>query len=267
MAEGMEIWNFCSPTSTLPRMSKPSKRKSRSREALPRGARARSETVALRAATNDGGVAAYVRVSSPAQSVGSQRDAVSRACAARGEAIGTWYVERASGATLARPELQRLRADVREGRVRVLWVYRLDRLTRSGIRDTLGLLGELRGRGCVVRSVADALPDMDGSMGDVVVAFLAWAAQVEREALRERQAAARAKLEASGRTWGRPRLASEKAAWVLAQLRKRRPVVEIAKASGISESTVRRLRRSHARPSHSRAANRGRKVRRRATSE
>lgn len=155
-----------------------------------------------------------------------------------------WYVEHASGGTLARPELARVRAAARAGELQTLWVYRLDRLTRTGIRDTLGLLEELRGRGCVVRSVADELPDVDGPMGDVVVAMLAWVAQLERQLVRERQAAARARIEAAGGSWGRPRrLTAEKAAWVRREL-KTRTVADVAASSGLSESTIRRARKA-----------------------
>jgi DNA invertase Pin-like site-specific DNA recombinase len=127
----------------------------------------------------------------------------------------------------------------------VLWVYRLDRLTRSGIRDTLQLLHELRARGCVVRSVADGLPDMDGPLGEVLVAVLAWTAQVERQMIRERQAVARARLEASGRNWGRPkRLDAKKLAWLRRELGKGRSVRDLVSASGLSESTIRRALKS-----------------------
>jgi DNA invertase Pin-like site-specific DNA recombinase len=80
--------------------------------------------------------AAYVRVSSRAQTLEMQKAAIVRASAARGDKIATWYAEKQSARTLARAELARLRADARAGAVRRLYVFRLDRLARSGIRDT-----------------------------------------------------------------------------------------------------------------------------------
>ncbi len=41
-----------------------------------------------------------------------------------------------SGKALTRTELERLRREVRAGRVSRLYLFRLDRLSRSGIRDT-----------------------------------------------------------------------------------------------------------------------------------
>jgi DNA invertase Pin-like site-specific DNA recombinase len=195
----------------------------------------------LRPATSEG-VAGYVRVSSASQTLDSQRDAIGRACAARGEAIGQWFEDQGSGKSLARPGLQALRSAVQSGSVRTVYVYRLDRLTRSGIRDTLGLLQELGGRGATVRSVADALPDVDGPFGEVFLALLAWCNQVEREVIRERQAAARARLEAAGKGWGRPpRLTAERRAWFRRQL-EQRTARDLERETGIPRSTILRCR-------------------------
>ncbi len=66
-------------------------------------------------------VAAYCRVSSRAQDLATQRSAIERCTSARGDAITEWYAEKVSGAKLARPELLRLRDDVRAGAVRKLF--------------------------------------------------------------------------------------------------------------------------------------------------
>ena len=83
------------------------------------------------------------------------------------------------------------------------YVFRLDRLTRSGIRDTLEVVHELRAHGCELRTVADGF-DVNGPASDVVLAVMAWAAQMERLATNERIAAARIRVEAEGGRWGRP---------------------------------------------------------------
>lgn len=145
-------------------------------------------------------VAAYVRVSTKSQDLGSQRSAIERAARARGHRIGKWFREKESGRSISRPALDELRAAVRRGDVRTLYVFRLDRLTRSGIRDTLAIVEELRRGGCELVTLADGF-DLGGPAADVVVAVMAWAAQMERAAIGERIAAARARAE----TWGRPR--------------------------------------------------------------
>jgi DNA invertase Pin-like site-specific DNA recombinase len=88
--------------------------------------------------------------------------------------------------------------------VRRVYVFRIDRLTRSGIRDTLQVVDEFRAHGCELCSVADGF-NFSGPGSDVVLAVIAWAAQMERNALGERISAARARIEAAGGRWGRPR--------------------------------------------------------------
>ena len=148
----------------------------------------------------------------------SQRDAITRCARARGEPIKRWFAEKQSAKTLERPVLAELREAARRGDVRVLYVFRLDRLGRSGIRDMLVLLQELRGHGCRVVTVADGF-DLEGPLSEVVIAVMAWAAQWERLALGQRIAAARVRVEASGGSWGRPaRAGTELAARALAMV-------------------------------------------------
>ena len=101
-------------------------------------------------------VIAYLRVSSRSQSVETQRDAIKRLAKARNEPIDKWFEEKRSAKALTdRPTLEALRDCIRGGGVRVLYVYRIDRLSRSGIRATFALLEEFRGRGVVIVTVAD----------------------------------------------------------------------------------------------------------------
>jgi DNA invertase Pin-like site-specific DNA recombinase len=148
-------------------------------------------------------VAAYVRVSSSSQDYAYQRHAIERAARARGEVIHLWYADVASGKTMNRPKLRALRDSIRAGRIHTLWVWRIDRLTRSGIVDTLGALQEMKRNGCALSSVSDGFA-LEGPAGELVVSVLAWAAQLEREKIRENQEAARARMRSEGRPWGRP---------------------------------------------------------------
>ena len=147
--------------------------------------------------------AAYLRVSSAAQDAKSQRHAIERTAQTRGDQVVSWYSEKRSGKTMARAELERLREDARAGHVRRLYVYRLDRLTRSGIRDTFELIEELRASGVDVVTVADGFT-LDGPAAEVILAVMSWAAKMERLAINERIGAARIRVEAEGGKWGRP---------------------------------------------------------------
>ena len=147
--------------------------------------------------------AAYIRVSSKTQTLDMQRAAITRVAATRGDTIHTWYAEKRTAKSLARPTLSQLRVDARAGLIRRLYVFRLDRLARSGIRDTFEVVEELRGAGVELVTIADGF-DLSGPAAEVVLAVMAWAAQMERLAINERIAAARTRLDAEGRPWGRP---------------------------------------------------------------
>lgn len=188
-----------------------------------------------------GQTAAYIRVSSRSQDLSSQQDAIARAARARGDQITRWYCERASARRLDRPELNDLLGDARAGNLQVLWVFKLDRLSRSGIRDTLNLLQELKTCGCQVKSVADGF-SLDGPAADVILAVLAWAAQMERAAIGDRVAAARVQREARGLSWGRPsRLSLEQQARIEALALEGQSIRTIAQAVGVPRSTVGRF--------------------------
>lgn len=185
-------------------------------------------------------VAAYVRVSSRSQDLAMQRLAIERAARARGNEIGCWYSEKKSARTVARPELDRLRADARAGRIRRLYIFRLDRLTRSGIRDTLEVVDELRRHGVELVTVSDGF-DLEGPAAEIVLAVMAWSARMERVAINERISAARDRLEAQGRSWGRPKRMTAAQTTRAVQLREQgHSVRAIAKTLRVPRSTVAR---------------------------
>jgi DNA invertase Pin-like site-specific DNA recombinase len=182
--------------------------------------------------------AAYLRVSTKAQDHATQRSALLRAASARRDTITTWYAEKRGGHSLARPELDRLRKDARSGLVPRLYVYRIDRLTRSGIRDTFALLEEFRSAGVELVTVADGF-DVNGPAADVVLAVMAWAAKMERLATAERIADTIARFQQEGRPWGRPPLVDGAALKRIRKLRAEgRSIRAIAVALKLPRSVV-----------------------------
>jgi DNA invertase Pin-like site-specific DNA recombinase len=191
-------------------------------------------------------IGAYVRVSGRAQDLGMQRLAIERAATARGDVVTEWRSEKRSGKVLARHELDQLRAGVRAGFIRRLYVYRLDRLTRSGIADTLQVAEELRGYGCQLVSVPDGF-DLQGPAAEIILAVASWAAKIERLAinerisLNERISAARDRIEAEGGKWGRPSRMTEADRLKAESMRAGgRTVREIAVAMKVPKSTIAR---------------------------
>lgn len=181
--------------------------------------------------------AAYLRVSTTGQDPRLQRDAIRTKAGMRHASIDEWFSEKIGGAARARPELIRLRQAIREGKFDVLWVYRLDRLSRGGIRETLQIVDEIRSNGCRIESVADGF-SLSDSTGDIVLAVLAWAAQIEREAIGERIRTARTRVAREGGQWGRARKADATMATKIRGMHPDRSVREIAIAMKIPRSTV-----------------------------
>lgn len=183
--------------------------------------------------------AAYLRVSTGKQDWKLQRDAIARACKARGDVIPKrlWFEDAKSGASIERPALQKLRAAVRAGSVGRLYIFRVDRLTRSGIRDTLQLVEEFRHAGCELVTLADGF-DFNGPAAEVVLAVLAWAAQMERNAIGERIKAARVRIEAAGGRWGRPRSVDPATLERARKMRKTKTLRQVAAALKVPRSTL-----------------------------
>lgn len=142
-------------------------------------------------------------MSTPSQDYAYQRHAIESVTRGRRELVHLWYADVATGSTMRRPHLQKLRDAIRGGKVQRVWVWRLDRLTRSGIVDAVSCIDEMKAHGCELVSVADGF-DLQGPAAPVIVSVLAWAAQQQRQTILENLAAARARVEAEGGHWGKP---------------------------------------------------------------
>jgi site-specific DNA recombinase len=99
-----------------------------------------------------------------------------------------------SGGSLDRPELGRLLADIRAGKVDMVVVYKVDRLTRS-LTDFAKLVELFDAQGVSFVSVTQAF-NTTNSTGRLTLNVLLSFAQVEREVIAER---VRAKVAASKR--------------------------------------------------------------------
>jgi hypothetical protein len=118
----------------------------------------------------------YARVSTRDQNLALQLDALTKA------GCETIFQEQASGATKARPELDRLLASLRPGDT--VTIYKLDRLGRS-LKHLLDMVAELEFRGVGLVSLTDAI-NTTSAQGRLVFNLFASLAEFERELIRER---------------------------------------------------------------------------------
>jgi DNA invertase Pin-like site-specific DNA recombinase len=137
----------------------------------------------------------YTRVSTVAQTLDQQNDALAKAGATK------TFSDNMSGARDDRPGLAELMAYVREGDTVVVW--KLDRLGRNTLH-ILETVKALTDRGVTLISTTDGI-DSSTAAGRMMIGVLGALAEYERELTKERTALKRATSRANGTKFGRPR--------------------------------------------------------------
>lgn len=199
------------------------------------------DTLACMAATANGQVIGYARVSTGHQSLDAQLDALLNA----GVSDDRIYSDKLSGAGLRsdRPGFMAMLSYVRSGDTLV--VTGIDRLGRDAAEVML-TIKELRDRDITIRSLREGI-DTSNATGRMVAGVLASLAELELELQRERKAASRAARKARGMPTGRPKaLTSDQAALVRRMREAGEPVPVIAQAVNASRATIYRVLRESA---------------------
>lgn len=149
------------------------------------------------------------------------------------------YQEKVSGVRADRPQLAKLMHDLAPGDVVV--VTKLDRLGRS-TRELLELIDRIGKAGASFRSLGDPLWDTDSPQGRLLSTLLAAIAEFERELIRERTGAGRARAMAEGVRFGRPpKLSAYQRAEALKRRANGETLVSIARSYGVSHAMISRM--------------------------
>src|SRR6266436_8819513 len=151
-------------------------------------------------------IAVYGRVSTDAQSHASQLREV-RAYVRRRwpKAEVTEYLDKASGSRFSREALDALMTEVRQGRIDVLAVYKLDRLGRS-LQHLAQLIGEFEAHGTALVATSQGIDTSESNpAGRLQMHVLAAVAEFERTVIVERINAGLAAARERGTKFGRPR--------------------------------------------------------------
>jgi DNA invertase Pin-like site-specific DNA recombinase len=98
--------------------------------------------------------------------------------------------------------IQRVLDDAWQGKVSVIVVWALDRITREGAEGALRLVRQLRERGCILVSVKESWLNGSPEIQDVLLAFAGWMAQQESKRRSERIQAGLARRRAEGKPVG-----------------------------------------------------------------
>ena len=186
--------------------------------------------------------ALYARVSTigRGQDPALQLDELRQVAEQRGWVLaeGCEYVDEGiSGSIDSRPELDRMMADARSGKLDLIAVFRFDRFARD-TRHLLNALDELRCLGVDFISLREQV-DTSTPMGNAMFTIIAAVAALERDIIRERVIAGVRRAQAAGKHCGRPRVEMDLRP-ALAMLREGRSLKETARILEVNRNTLRR---------------------------
>jgi DNA invertase Pin-like site-specific DNA recombinase len=187
--------------------------------------------------------ALYVRVSTDGQTVDNQRLALEAVCEQRGWQVAHIYSDNGvSGAKgrNQRPGLDALLKDAARARFDVVLSWALDRLGRSLI-DLLDTLNELEAAGVALVLHQQAI-DTTTPAGRMFFQVTGAFAEFERAMIRSRVRAGLERAKARGVRLGRPRTGAKVEAAIRARLAAGEGIKKVAKAVGVGNGTVSRIK-------------------------
>jgi DNA invertase Pin-like site-specific DNA recombinase len=154
------------------------------------------------------------------------------------------YVDHESGAKADRPQFQHMLGAASKREFDILLFWSLDRFSREGIVPVLTNLKRLSDYGVKYRSFQEPYIDTTHEWGDLIAAFAAKLAELERKRIRARVVAGLEKARADGKALGRPRVVVDrKRVGLLRDAGK--SVREIAATLKLSHGTAQRVVDAH----------------------
>lgn len=122
----------------------------------------------------------YIRVSSEGQNIARQKKSLKEA------GCTEFYIEKLSGASMERPELQRMLEELNKGDTII--IHEISRLSRS-TKDLLTIVEIIQNKGAGLRSVSDKWLDLsdDNPMSEFIFTIFSGLAQFERKMIKQRQ--------------------------------------------------------------------------------
>ena len=187
-------------------------------------------------------VALYLRVSTSDQRVDNQRRELLRVSKRNNwQVVSTFVDEGISGAKGRRDRAgydSMLKAITRR-EVDLIAAWSVDRLGRS-LTDLLSFLGEIHSKGCDLYLHQQGL-DTSTPAGRAMFQMMGVFAEFERVIIRERVLAGLSRAKAEGRKLGRPKLAPEIEAQIIALRKAQMGILKIARTLGTGVSAVQRV--------------------------
>src|ERR1035437_4138907 len=133
-------------------------------------------------------IALYARVSTKdkGQNPTNQLRPLRTFARTQGWEVAAEYIDTMTGTKANRPQFQTMLDAASRREFDILLFWSLDRFSREGIVETLTSLKRLSDYGVKYRSLQESYIDTTNPFGDLLVAFVAKIAAMERERIRER---------------------------------------------------------------------------------
>jgi DNA invertase Pin-like site-specific DNA recombinase len=184
-------------------------------------------------------VAIYARVSTKDKGQDTENQLHQlRAFAEQHGTIYQVFTDQESGGKAGRTQFQQLLLEAYQKKFDLVVFWRLDRFSREGALATLKYLKELKDHGVHYKSFTEPYLDSLGPFGDVIVSMLATIAAQDLIKISENTKAALAKKKAAGIKLGTPGKNQQQIEQILRLKGGGMSNYAIAKAMGISASTV-----------------------------
>lgn len=181
---------------------------------------------------------AYVRVSTVDQNEGRQIQALEK------HGIDKWFIEKVSGKSMNRPQLQAMLDFARDGDT--IYIHDLSRLGRN-TADLLNITEQLQGKGIHLVSNKENI-DTSTATGKLMFTMIAAIAEFERTNLKERQREGIAVAKQQGKYKGRKEVSVDKQLFEKQMQRYYNREVnktQLAKELGVSRPTLDKLMQEH----------------------
>jgi DNA invertase Pin-like site-specific DNA recombinase len=153
--------------------------------------------------------------------------------------VVTEFIDHESGAKSDRPQFLAMMTAASKRQFDVLLFWSVDRFSREGIVPVLTNLKRLSSYGVKYRSYQEPFIDTLGEFGDLLAAFVAKIAELERKRIKARIMAGLDRAKAQGKTLGRRRLVFDRSK-VTALRNEGKSINQICEALNLSHGTVQR---------------------------
>ena len=172
----------------------------------------------------------YARISSDSQNLNLQIEALSQAN------VEYIFKDVYTGVSLNRPGWNQLINNVGKGDTIV--VYKLDRLSRKGLLETLALIQDLSDKDIYVQSITEGIDTSNNNpMSKAFLGLLAVFAELERSIIKERVAAGIAQAKKQGKYTGRKRFLTKSLYLVMQnEVLNGKSVKDVCKNFGVSRT-------------------------------